>query len=102
MVEGGVGKGRHSEVNGRFRMESVDTGFFTIGGESTCSVGSIETMRLTISLFIINTSTWSFATSSSDMVPSSASLIGSKGFTVDGMNDEMCAATNSKVLSVFF
>ena len=35
------------------------------------------------------------------MVPSSTSLIGSNRFPVDGMNDEMCAATTSLVLSGF-
>ena len=36
------------------------------------------------------------------MDPSSYSLIGSKGFSMDcGMNDEVCAAMNLEVLSGF-
>ena len=53
------------------------------------------------SLFITNTSTSSFVTSSFEMAPSSYLLIGRKGFSVYGMNDEMCVATTSEVLSGF-
>ena len=39
-VEGGVGKGGHSEVDGRFGMTSIDIGLSATGGDSTGSLGS--------------------------------------------------------------
>ena len=39
-VEGGIGEGRHSEVDGRFRMKYSSIEFSTTGGEWKNSLGS--------------------------------------------------------------